>query len=87
MTASILRILNDENPFKLSTNVSNFATGTVLSQLDLIDGLFHSVAFYLKSLNMYEYNYEIYNKELLTILQALKKYRHYLEEHPIFFEI
>ena len=86
-TASILRIPDDENPFRLSTDVSNFATSAVLSQLDLVDSLFHSVAFYSKSLNVYEQNYEIYNKELLAILRALKEYRHYLEGHPLFFEI
>jgi len=30
--ASILRILNDKDPFKLFTNASNFVTGVVLSQ-------------------------------------------------------
>ena len=30
-TASVLRIPNDEDPFKLSTDASNFATGAVLS--------------------------------------------------------
>ena len=53
-TAPILRIPDDKNPFKLSTDMSDFATGAVLSQLDLVDSLFHPVAFYLKSLNAYE---------------------------------
>ena len=86
-TAFILRIPDDENKFKLSTNMSNFAISVVLSQLDLVDNLYYSVAFYSKSLNVYEQNYEIYNKELLAILRALKEYRHYLEGHPLFFEI
>jgi len=34
-TAPVLRIPNDENPFKLSTNASDFATGAVLSQKDM----------------------------------------------------
>ena len=87
MTAPILRIPDDENPFRLSTDASDFATGMVLSQLDPVDNLFHSVAFYSKSLNVHERNYEIYDKELLAILQALKEYRHYLEGHPLPFEI
>ena len=34
-TAPVLRIPNDEDPFKLSTDASNFATGAVLSQKDM----------------------------------------------------
>jgi len=33
--APILRIPNDKDPFKLSTNASNFATGAVLLQKDM----------------------------------------------------
>jgi len=33
--ALILKIPNDEDPFKLSTNASNFATSAVLSQKDM----------------------------------------------------
>jgi len=33
--APVLRISNDENPFKLSTDASDFATGIVLSQKDM----------------------------------------------------
>ena len=53
-TALILRILDNVNKFRLSTNISDFATSTVLFQLDLVDSLFHSVAFYSKSLNIYK---------------------------------
>jgi len=33
--APVLRIPNDKDPFKLSTNASDFATETVLSQKDM----------------------------------------------------
>jgi len=33
--APVLRIPNDKDPFKLSTNASNFTTGAVLSQKDM----------------------------------------------------
>jgi len=33
--ASVLRIPNDEDLFKLSTNASDFAIGAVLSQKDM----------------------------------------------------
>lgn len=67
-TAPILRIPDDESPFRLSMNASDFAVGAVLSQLDHNDQLWHPVAFHSKSLNTHECNYEIYDKELLAII-------------------
>ena len=86
-SAPILRILDDVNPFQLSTDASDFAVGAVLSQLDPNDNLWHPVAFHSKSLDVHERNYEIYDKELLAIIRALEEYRHYLEGHPEKFEI
>jgi len=80
--ASILRIPNDEDPFKLSTNASDFATEAVLSQKDMQTNLWYPVAFFSKSLDVHERNYKIYNKELLAVIQGLEEYRHYLEGHP-----
>jgi len=34
-TAPVLRIPNDEDPFKLSTDASNFATEAILLQKDM----------------------------------------------------
>ena len=67
--------------------MSDFATGVVLSQLDPDDNLWHPVAFYSKSLSIHERNYEIYDKELLAIICALKEYRQHLLEHPEIIEI
>jgi hypothetical protein len=85
-TAPILQIPNDVEPYQLETDSSDFATSAVLEQKGE-DGLWHPVAFYSKSLNEHERNYEIYNKELLAIIRALKEYRHYLEGHPLATEI
>jgi len=78
-TAPVLRIPNDENPFKLSTDASDFATGAVLSQKNIQTNLWHPVAFFSKLLDIYERNYEIYDKELLAVIWGLKEYRHHLE--------
>jgi len=86
-TAPILRIPNDKDLFKLSTNASNFATGIVLSQKDMQTNLWHPVAFFSKSLDVHERNYEIYDKELLAVIQGLEEYRHHLEGHPHKIEI
>jgi len=86
-TAPVLRIPNDKDPFKLSTNTSNFATGVVLSQKDMQTNLWHPVAFFSKSLDIHERNYKIYNKELLVVIQGLEEYRHHLEGYPHKIEI
>lgn len=86
-TAPILRIPDDENPFRLSTDASNFAIGAVLSQHSKDDQKWHPVAYFSKSLTQPERNYEIYDKEMLAIIRALEEYRHYLEGHPLKFEI
>ena len=85
--APVLRIPNDKDPFKLSTDTSNFATGAVLSQKDIQTNLWYLVAFFSKSLNVHEGNYEIYNKELLVVIWGLEEYRHHLEGHPYKIEI
>ncbi|PSS36996.1 hypothetical protein PHLCEN_2v1138 [Hermanssonia centrifuga] len=59
ISAPILQIPDDVNPFQLESDASDFATSTVLSQIDLTDKLWHPVAFYSKSLNVHERNYEI----------------------------
>jgi len=86
-TAPVLRIPNDEDPFKLSTDTSDFATGAVLSQKDMQTDLWHPVAFFSKSLDVHERNYKIYDKELLVVIRGLEEYRHHLEGHPHKIEI
>ena len=87
ITAPILRILNDTNLYWLFTNASDFAISSVLSQFNSNDGLYHSVAFHFKSLNVYKWNYEIYYKKMLAIIRELEEYRHYLEGHSEKFKI
>jgi len=43
------------------------------------------VAFYSKSLSLVKRNYEIHDKEMLTIICALEEWRHFLEgaQHPV----
>jgi len=49
--------------------------------------LWHPVAFFSKSLDVYERNYKIYDKKLLAVIQGLEEYRHYLEGHSYKVEI
>jgi len=86
-TAPVLRIPNDKDPFKLSTDASNFVTEAVLSQKDMWTNLWHPVAFFFKSLDIHERNYKIYDKELLAVIWELEEYRYHLEGHPYKVEI
>ena len=79
--APVLRISNDEDSFKLSTDASSFAIEAVLLQKDMHTNLWYLVAFFSKSLDVHERNYKIYNKELLVVIQGLEEYRHHLEKH------
>src|SRR5882672_8443009 len=64
--------------FQLEMDTSGYATGAVLSQL-CEDDKWHLVGFMCKSLSSAKRNYEIHNKELLSIIQGLEEWRHILE--------
>ena len=53
----------------IKTNVSDFAIRAYLSQLDR-QGKLRLVAYYLQKISIAELNYDIYNKELLAIIEA-----------------
>jgi len=78
LTSAPVLILPDyEKPFTLITNASDYATGSILEQEDAL-GCSHPVAYFSKSLQPTERNYEIHNKELLAIIHSLKHFCHYL---------
>lgn len=80
----VLMLPQDSQPFKLEADTSDFATGAVLSQLNLEDNKWHPVAFMSKSMSETKRNYEIHDKELMAIIRALDEWRHFLEgaAHP-----
>jgi hypothetical protein len=63
---------------RMEVDASAFATGGVISQKQVSDGLHHPIAFRSESLSEPERNYEIYDRELLAIVQGLEDWRHYL---------
>jgi hypothetical protein len=70
MTALILAHYNPDNPTILETDSSDYALGSILSQIDQSTGILHPIAFYSRSMIPAEMNYDIYNKELLSIYEA-----------------
>jgi len=76
--APVLILPDYEKPFILITNASDYATGSILEQEDAF-GRSHPVAYFSKSLQPAERNYEIHDKELLAIIHSLKHFHHYLQ--------
>ena len=79
--APVLVMPDMAEQFTIECDASDFASGAILSQRQA-DGNLHPIAYFSKSFNDAERNYEIYDKELLAIIRALDEWRHYLEGGP-----
>jgi len=67
----ILKIYQPELPIKVETNALDFALKACLLQKH--NEVWHPVAYYSQKMTPLELNYDIYNKELLGIVIALKE--------------
>ena len=77
----VLMMPDQTRPFQIETDASKYATGAVLTRLDA-NGDRHPISFISKTLSPAEQNYEIYDRELLAIIRALKEWRHYIQGSP-----
>jgi len=68
--APILAHFNPDNPIVVETDTSDYVITMIISQIFPNDGDIHLIMFYLRSMHPVELNYEIYDKELLTIFEA-----------------
>jgi hypothetical protein len=80
-------VLQNPDPdwqFAIATDASLVASGGILLQTDG-NGKYHPCGYLSQSFNPAERNYQIYDRELLTILHALKAWWHFLagSHHPI----
>ena len=75
-SAPILAMARDEGQMRIKADACQTATGGVLSQEQ--DGIFRPIAYFSQSLNETERNYDIYDRELLGVMKALKEWRHYV---------
>ena len=75
-SAPVLAIPNDDDPFRVQCDASNYAVGAELAQKQ--DGKWRTIAYLSKSLTPAQRNYEIYDRELLAIMTALDEWRHFL---------
>jgi hypothetical protein len=78
-TEPILHHFDPLLPVVLEADASDFALGAVVSQRDPTTGVLHPITFYSRKFNTAELNYEIYDKEMLAIVESLVQYRHYFE--------
>jgi len=72
ITESILQHFDPEQPVTIETDTSDYAIGAICSQPDA-KRILHPVAYYSRKLKDPERNYDIHDKELLAIVDALRK--------------
>ena len=83
LAAPILRHPNPNAPFMMHTDASDHAMGATLAQQDPTTKLWHPVAFRSERLTGAQRNYSTYDKELLSVIQALQDWRHLLLNSPL----
>jgi len=81
----VLALPRREGKFRVEVDASGHAIGGVLSQEQ--EGKWKPVAFLSRTMSPAERNYEIYDKELLAIVEALDKWRQYLLDAVEKFEV
>ena len=81
----VLSLPKREGKFRVEMDTSGHAIGGVLSQEQ--EGKWRPIAFLSRTMQAAERNYEIYDKELLAIVEALTKWRQYLLDAAEPFEV
>jgi hypothetical protein len=81
-TTPILRGPNWSLPFHICTDASDTALGAVLGQRE--NQMPYVIYFVSKNLSPTEVNYTVIEKELLAIVHAINKFRHYITGYQAF---
>ena len=84
-TAPVLAFPDLDCKFRLESDASDYTTGAILSIER--DGIWHPVTFSSHSMMPQEWNYLVADKEMLSVIQALEQWCHYLEGARHQFEI
>ena len=77
LSAPVIKMPDTGKPFFVMTNTSLTTARGVLMQKDS-NGDLHPYAYHFVTCSPVEQNYNIYNRELLAVIQALKEWHHYL---------
>ncbi|KAK3525886.1 hypothetical protein QTP70_010942 [Hemibagrus guttatus] len=79
-TAPILCHPDPDLPFMVEVDASSSGIGAMLFQQHGVPGKLHPCAFFSRKLTAVEANYDVGNRELLSIKAALEEWWHWLEE-------
>ncbi len=74
-----MAIFNPKLLIKLAIDALDYTIGAEVGQIGK-DRKYRPISFFLKKFLGAELNYEIYNKELLAIVRAIKENYYYLKE-------
>jgi len=77
-SAPILTHWVPDAPLTIETDASDYAVAGILS-ITCSNGELRPVAFYSRTMTPPELNYDTHDKELLTLFEAFRHWRHYLE--------
>jgi hypothetical protein len=83
---TVLAHFDPDRKIVVETDASDYVLGGILFQYNDY-GILRPVAYFSKKHNPAECNYEIYNKELLAIIRAFKKWRPELEGSAGFIDV
>ncbi|KAG5718803.1 hypothetical protein E4T56_gene2697 [Termitomyces sp. T112] len=78
----VLRHFDPSLPIVLECDASDYAIARILSQSNSGGKDLHPIAFYTRSMIPAELNYDIYDKELLAIVEAFHQWWAYLKGSP-----
>ena len=81
MIASVMVHFNPKAPIKIEKDASKYVCSGILSQ-PCEDGKGRLVAYRSKTMQDAECNYDIYDKELMAIIQAFKEWKRYTRGSP-----
>ena len=76
----VLALPKREENFQVETDTSGHIIGAVLLQEQ--DEKWKPITFLSRTMQQAEQNYEIYNKKLLIVVEAITKWRQYLLDAP-----
>ena len=71
-STSVLALPDLQQPFEIETDTSNYAVGAILTQHS------HPVAYHSEKLSYVVHKYPTYDKEMYSIVQACRKWKHYI---------
>lgn len=77
ISAPVLIMFQSGKPMRMETDASDLALGACITQEK--DGKWHPVAYYSRKFSATEERYDVYDKELMAIVDAIQHWRIYCE--------